>query len=601
MHRRSKIGIALAAVFSAAASLCAFDLYFDSGECDHPAIEPLAPSELFQFKADALYRFARAFSPRLFSDKVTEADVNRLLAAAEFDPSIEPLSLLTLIAKKNPRFSTRIYEALEAISDHDPELLFPAVIAGENSFERRDVSRAKKYLFRALTLLGEEDMPRTPIRRQAAFSTLCKLSVLLTLDGGTPESRAFFERLNRRGKLLSDPDFLRDELLHFYGALQQTAESDEQLPFYLATAAARLRLRLSEFISAYIAQISTVKPDRLDFAKHAPAFDVVERMGHGGELLSPLLNMIIAEPENEQALILLANFYASSGRHAAAARVWRNFLHGRKNVQETYLLEYAKQLRLAKFYRKAITAYELIRLKSPAEKQEMIELIICEICMDSGDYGEALKRARRVRESPARYMIQMLAAYRQKDFIQAHRHAKNAVRFVRSHKIQINGRDFWMVCAMAAEKRGDIAMVDELLTPLLELDSDDPELLNFIGYVFADHQYKLPLARKYIQGALNGKPDSPEILDSMAWILFRQGEFAKAKEFILKSLACYDGKDGKHADAVLLDHAGDIFMALGDKTTAVKYWTLALEAEPGDADPDAIRGKLEKCAPKGGK
>ena len=64
----------------------------------------------------------------------------------------------------------------------------------------------------------------------------------------------------------------------------------------------------------------------------------------------------------------------------------------------------------------------------------------------------------------------------------------------------------------------------------------------------------------------------------------------EAKKEILRAIKIF----GDDVDATILDHAGDIFNALGDKAAAREYWEKALTLD-GEVDYDAIERKLESA------
>ena len=80
---------------------------------------------------------------------------------------------------------------------------------------------------------------------------------------------------------------------------------------------------------------------------------------------------------------------------------------------------------------------------------------------------------------------------------------------------------------------------------------------------------------------------SANIADSYAWVLFKLKRYEEAKKEILRALELL----GDDADATIADHAGDIFLALGDKAAARSYWEKALTLD-GDVDFDAIERKI---------
>lgn len=120
---------------------------------------------------------------------------------------------------------------------------------------------------------------------------------------------------------------------------------------------------------------------------------------------------------------------------------------------------------------------------------------------------------------------------------------------------------------------------------VIKLNPDHPEALNFIGYMLADDGRDLDRARVLIERALQLDPESPYIRDSMAWVLYRQGEYEKAFEYVRAAL------EAMGDDVTLWTHYGDIAAALGRADEARKAYRRALEMNP--ANPEELREKLD--------
>ena len=121
-------------------------------------------------------------------------------------------------------------------------------------------------------------------------------------------------------------------------------------------------------------------------------------------------------------------------------------------------------------------------------------------------------------------------------------------------------------------------------------DVPDAEIYNSLGYIFADHGYRLNDALDYLLKAVELDPKNGAIADSYAWVLFKLKRYEEAKKEILRAIELL----GDDVDATITDHAGDIFNALGDKAAAREYWQKALTLD-GDVDFDAIERKLESA------
>ncbi len=126
----------------------------------------------------------------------------------------------------------------------------------------------------------------------------------------------------------------------------------------------------------------------------------------------------------------------------------------------------------------------------------------------------------------------------------------------------------------------------------LELNPDQPQVLNYLGYSLVERQEKLGEALDMIERAVAARPDSGYIVDSLGWVLFRLGRYNEAVEHMEHAVELMP------VDPVVNDHLGDVYWAVGRAREAEFQWKRALsfidpEDTDGEADPDRIRRKLE--------
>ncbi len=126
----------------------------------------------------------------------------------------------------------------------------------------------------------------------------------------------------------------------------------------------------------------------------------------------------------------------------------------------------------------------------------------------------------------------------------------------------------------------------------LELNPDQPQVLNYLGYSLVERQEKLDEALDMIERAVAARPDSGYIVDSLGWVLFRLGRYNEAVEHMEHAVELMP------VDPVVNDHLGDVYWAVGRAREAEFQWKRALsfidpEDTDGEADPDRIRRKLE--------
>lgn len=102
----------------------------------------------------------------------------------------------------------------------------------------------------------------------------------------------------------------------------------------------------------------------------------------------------------------------------------------------------------------------------------------------------------------------------------------------------------------------------------LDANPDNDHVLNNYSYYLALRKENLALAKKMSTKLVKRNPDSPNYLDTHAWVLYMDGEYAQAKKIIEKALH-------KDVSGTIIEHYGDILFKLGDVDGAVKQWQKA--------------------------
>jgi tetratricopeptide (TPR) repeat protein len=147
--------------------------------------------------------------------------------------------------------------------------------------------------------------------------------------------------------------------------------------------------------------------------------------------------------------------------------------------------------------------------------------------------------------------------------------------------------DLRMARVFAYERAGKADAAVRELRRLLKDRPGDAVVQNALGYTLADRNQDLAEAAELIGAALAQTPDSAAVLDSKGWVLFRQGQFAEALEYLQRARELGD-------DAEIDLHLGEVQWALGNRDEARKTWQEALERQPDDA---RLKERLERAAP----
>ncbi len=132
--------------------------------------------------------------------------------------------------------------------------------------------------------------------------------------------------------------------------------------------------------------------------------------------------------------------------------------------------------------------------------------------------------------------------------------------------------------------RWDAAQSD--LKQALKLKPDDPEVMNYLGFAWADRGEHLDQALGLLQKATTLAPRSGEIIDSLGWVNYRLGHYNKAVEQLELAVSL------DPADPEVNDHLGDAYWRTGRKLEAQFQWRSVLTLDPDAARRSATLAKL---------
>lgn len=149
---------------------------------------------------------------------------------------------------------------------------------------------------------------------------------------------------------------------------------------------------------------------------------------------------------------------------------------------------------------------------------------------------------------------------------------------------------FYFQLGSAHERNKNLEEAERYFKKALVKMPDFGEALNYMGYMWVEAGVRLDEARKLIEKAVQLEPKNAAFLDSMAWVLFRQG---KAKEALGWMKKCLEAST--EPDATLQDHLADIQAALGNVEAARAAYKKSLEIE----DNPEVKKKLENFKPAG--
>ncbi|MFP2961921.1 tetratricopeptide repeat protein [Myxococcus sp. 1LA] len=123
------------------------------------------------------------------------------------------------------------------------------------------------------------------------------------------------------------------------------------------------------------------------------------------------------------------------------------------------------------------------------------------------------------------------------------------------------------------------------------MSPDHAAALNFLGYLLAQAGQNLDEAERRVRRALELRPDTGAYLDSLGWVYFRRGDYARAVDALERaSMLSPD-------EPVILEHLGDAYQRVARMDEAAAAWRRALEVlalDPESAEPPGQRAALER-------
>ncbi|MEM7472328.1 MAG: tetratricopeptide repeat protein [Pseudomonadota bacterium] len=137
------------------------------------------------------------------------------------------------------------------------------------------------------------------------------------------------------------------------------------------------------------------------------------------------------------------------------------------------------------------------------------------------------------------------------------------------------------------ERNGNFAEMEADFRKALELEPNQPDVLNYLGYSLVEQRMKLDEALGMIETAVAERPQSGYITDSLGWVFYRLGRYEEAVAPMEKAVSLLP------VDPIVNDHLGDVYWKVGRFREAEFQWKRALSFDPVEEEADRIRRKIE--------
>jgi tetratricopeptide (TPR) repeat protein len=156
-------------------------------------------------------------------------------------------------------------------------------------------------------------------------------------------------------------------------------------------------------------------------------------------------------------------------------------------------------------------------------------------------------------------------------------------------RLQTPGRDNWLLYysrGVSYDRSHQWPKAQADFEHALALAPDQPAVLNYLGYSWADSDKHLAEAKQMIDKAVQQRPNDGAIVDSLGWVLLREGNTKSAVTTLERAVEL------EPQDSTINGHLGDAYWAAGRKLEATYQWRRALTLNPEPEDVAKLEAKL---------
>lgn len=132
---------------------------------------------------------------------------------------------------------------------------------------------------------------------------------------------------------------------------------------------------------------------------------------------------------------------------------------------------------------------------------------------------------------------------------------------------------FYYVRGISYERNKEWPKAEADFKRSLELNPDQPQVLNYLGYSWVDQGMNLLPALEMIEKAVAAAPNDGYIVDSLGWAFFRLGRFDEAVEQLELAVQL------RSTDPEINDHLGDAYWRAGRELEARFQWNIAASVD----------------------
>lgn len=184
--------------------------------------------------------------------------------------------------------------------------------------------------------------------------------------------------------------------------------------------------------------------------------------------------------------------------------------------------------------------------------------------------------------------------YKNSNYTKALEHYSKALKISIQHHQPLGMWLAYYFRGLAYNAQGNVKAAYTDLKRAYHINSKDPLLQNYLGYILFINNINIKLGKKLILSALKQQPNNPAFLDSYAWVNYKAHNYSKALKLEKEALQSSNGS----TDSVILEHVGDIYSSMLKKDKAVLYWKKAMNFSKHAKVQQRLHSKIKAVSPQ---
>src|SRR5215467_5968053 len=150
-----------------------------------------------------------------------------------------------------------------------------------------------------------------------------------------------------------------------------------------------------------------------------------------------------------------------------------------------------------------------------------------------------------------------------------------------------NEEQVYFLQGALSEKQKKYDEAEKAFRKALDIQKDDPAVLNYLGYMYATRGIRLEEAEAMVQKAVQIDPTNGAYLDSLGWVYYKQNRLDRAEEYLKKASIFVNNDPDIH------DHLGDLYFKTKRYDDARVEWNKSLQLSTEAEDIARVKKKLD--------